>query len=184
MLPILAYGNSILRTKCKKIDPDFGNLTELIDEMFQTMYNAKGVGLAAPQIGKDIRVFIIDTSPFEDDDDFNEIPLKKVFINAEIINESGEEWSFSEGCLSIPEVREEIKRKSNITINYFDENFINHQDTFSGINARVIQHEYDHIEGKLFTDRISFLRKKLIKRKLEKISVGNISVEYRMSFSR
>ena len=153
------------------------------------MYNANGVGIAAPQINKSIRLFLIDTTPFFDEDetidiDTNETIVKQVFINPKIIEEKGEIWSFNEGCLSIPNIREEVSRKSNITIEYQDQKFVRHRDTYTGITARVIQHEYDHIEGVLFTDRISLLRKRMIKSKLNDISKGKVDVGYKMKFLR
>ncbi|MAO70931.1 MAG: peptide deformylase [Flavobacteriales bacterium] len=182
-LPIVAFGSEVLRKKCKEINSDYPDLDLLIENMWQTMYESSGVGLAAPQINKDIRIFLIDTKPFMQEGK-EENSIKKVFINPTILEEDGEEWNFNEGCLSIPDIREEVKRKSIITINYQDENFEWYTDTFTGINARVIQHEYDHIEGKLFIDYLSPLRKRMIKRKLENISKGNIEVGYRMKFPR
>ncbi len=180
ILPVLAYGNPVLKKRCRDISKEFENLLVLVEDMFETMYAARGVGLAAPQIGKDIRLFIIDTTPFQDDD--TEIdPIKRVFVNA-VMEEEGDEWLFNEGCLSIPDIREDISRKSNITISYMDQYFNEYKESFSGITARVIQHEYDHIEGKLFTDKLSPLRKRMLKRKLLNISKGNIEVDYRMKF--
>jgi peptide deformylase len=156
--------------------------------MFETMYNAFGVGLAAPQIGLPIRIFLVDTSPFSEDEDFtdeekNELKnFKRVFINAKITKEEGDEWAFNEGCLSIPDVREDVFRQPKVTIEYVDENFKSHTETFDGLIARVIQHEYDHIEGVLFTDKLSSLKKRLIKGRLNNISKGKINVDYRMRF--
>ena len=155
----------------------------LLENMWETMYDSSGVGLAAPQINKAIRVFIIDTSPFMEEGEEDD-SIKKTFINATILEEEGEEWIFNEGCLSIPDIREDISRKPNITIKYQDENFEWNTDSFDGLTARVIQHEYDHIDGILFTDKISPLRKRMIKGKLENISKGNIQVSYRMKFPR
>ena len=180
-LPIVAYGSPVLRKKCVEITSDYPELDVIIANMWETMYESKGVGLAAPQINKPIRVFVIDTSPFTSEIEGEE-SIKKIFINATIIEEDGEEWLFNEGCLSIPDVREDIRRRSNIKIKYQDENFAWHFDDFDKTAARVIQHEYDHIEGILFTDRISPLRKRMIKSKLENISKGNIDVSYRMTF--
>ena len=152
------------------------------------MYNAYGVGLAAPQIGLPIRLFLVDTAPFADDEDLSEEEqsslkdFKRVFINAKIVKEEGEEWAFCEGCLSIPDVREDVFRKPKITIEYFDENFEKHTEVFDGLIARVIQHEYDHIQGVLFTDLLSTLKKRLIKGRLGNISKGKIDVDYRMRF--
>ena len=187
VLPIIGYGAIVLKTKAKEIPADYPELNKLISDMYETMYDASGVGLAAPQIGKSIRLFVIDTSPFDTDDfeqnsGFEVKSVKKTFINPVMIDESGENNSFEEGCLSIPNIREHINRKSDITIKYQDENFINHQETFSGILARVIQHEYDHLEGTLFTDKISPFKKKLIKGKLNNIMIGKVSVDYKMKF--
>ena len=181
ILPIIAFGTPVLKNKTKNIDKDYEGLSELIKNMFDTMYEASGVGLAAPQIGKSIRLFIVDASPFEEDDpklkDF-----QQVFVNPEIIEEVGEEWSFNEGCLSIPHIREDVKRKPKIRIRYKDEHFNTFEEEFEGIAARIIQHEYDHLEGVLFTDYLSPLKKRLLKRKLNDISKGNITVDYRMKF--
>ena len=187
VLPIIGYGATVLKTKTKEITADYPELNKLISDMYETMYDASGVGLAAPQIGKSIRLFVIDTSPFDTDDfeqnsGFEVKSVKKTFINPVMIDESGENASFEEGCLSIPNIREHINRKSDITIKYQDENFTHHQETFSGILARVIQHEYDHLEGTLFTDKISPFKKKLIKGKLNNIMIGKVSVDYKMKF--
>ena len=187
VLPIIGYGATVLKTKAKEITADYPELNKLISDMYETMYDASGVGLAAPQIGKSIRLFVIDTSPFNNDDfeknsGFEVKSLKKTFINPEIIEQFGDLSSFEEGCLSIPNIREHINRKSEIKIKYQDENFIDHQETFSGILARVIQHEYDHLEGTLFTDKISPFKKKLIKGKLNNIMTGKVSVDYKMKF--
>lgn len=187
-LPILAYGDPILRKMAKEIEKDYPKLGELISNMYETMYKASGVGLAAPQIGLPIRLFIMDTGPFGDDEDFpaedREIlrDFKRVFINAEMIEEQGRDWNFNEGCLSIPDIREDVSRKDTITIRYQDENFKEHTETFDGILARVIQHEYDHLEGILFTDKLSSLKRRLLKGKLNNISKGNIEVDYKMRF--
>ena len=188
ILPILAYGDPVLRKKGEVIDKDYPKLDELLENMFETMYEASGIGLAAPQIGHSIRLFLVDASPFEDDEDLSEEErislgnLKKVFINAQMVEEKGDEWAFNEGCLSIPEVREDVFRQPDIVIEYQDENFKKHKDTFTGIAARIIQHEYDHIEGILFTDKLSPLKKRLIKGKLVNISKGKVSIDYRMRF--
>ena len=180
-LPILAYGHSTLRKKAVEIDKDYPGLDELIENMFETMYATSGVGLAAPQINLSIRMFIVDASPFAD-----EVPeaegFKKALINPVILDESGEEWKFNEGCLSIPEVREDVFRKPNIHIQYYDENFVFHDEKHSDVMARVIQHEYDHLEGIMFVDRVPGLRKVLLQRKLQDISKGNIDVDYRMIY--
>lgn len=188
ILPIIAYGDPVLRKKGKEIPEDYPELKELIDNMWDTMYNALGVGLAAPQIGLPLRLFIIDPAPFADDETIGEDEakslneLRKVFINAQIIEEEGEEWAFNEGCLSIPDVREDVFRKPRITIKYHDENFIAQTETYDGLAARVIQHEYDHIEGILFTDKLSSLKKRIIKGKLGNISKGKVEADYRMKF--
>tara|TARA_B100000579_G_C22751302_1_gene814169 strand:- start:154 stop:708 length:555 start_codon:yes stop_codon:yes gene_type:complete len=182
-LPIVAFGNPILRSKCQNISADYPGLIDLLSNMWETMYQANGVGLAAPQINKSIRLFLIDTTPFKDDEEIsNDQIVKKVFINPILIEESGEEWSFNEGCLSIPDIREDVIRNSTITISYFDENFKKHTDVFDGLVARVIQHEYDHINGVLFVDKISTLRKRMIKGKLKDITKGNVKVSYKMRF--
>lgn len=188
ILPIVAYGDVVLKKMGTPITQDYPNLDTLIENMFETMYNALGVGLAAPQIGLPIRLFVIDTSPFSEDDDLTEDErntlkdFKKVFINAKIINEEGDEWAFNEGCLSIPDVREDVFRQPKLTIEYVDENFKKHSEEFEGLIARVIQHEYDHIDGILFTDRLSAFKKRLIKSRLTNISKGKINVDYRMRF--
>ena len=184
ILPIVAFGSSILREKCKEIDKGYSNLSSLIKNMFETMYEANGVGLAAPQISKTIKLFIINTTPFTEEEDSKVQATKEVFINAKIILEEGEEWLFNEGCLSIPEIREDILRKPKITIEYYDKDFNKNIKTFDGITARVIQHEYDHTEGILFTDKISALRKRMLKGKLNDISKGEINVGYKMRFSK
>ncbi|WP_026839010.1 peptide deformylase [Gillisia sp. JM1] len=188
ILPIIAYGDPVLRKKGIEISEDYPKLKEFIANMWETMYEAAGVGLAAPQVNKAIRLFIIDASPFADDENISEeenaqlAEMKMVFINPKIIAEEGEEWAFNEGCLSIPDVREDVFRKPNITIEYLDENFKSYTKTFEGIGARVIQHEYDHIEGILFTDKLSSLKKRLIKGKLTNISKGKVHADYRMHF--
>jgi peptide deformylase len=190
ILPIVAYGDPILKKVAADVKKGHPGLKELIADMQQTMYHSKGVGLAAPQIGQSHRLFVIDAAPFADDEDEEMDPeeikflktFKKVFINAHITEEWGEEWKFNEGCLSIPKIREDILRMPEIEIEYLDENFKAHTDTFSGMAARIIQHEYDHIEGKLFTDRISPLRKRMIKGKLLDISKGKVKTEYKMRF--
>ncbi len=188
ILPIVAYGDPVLKKKASDITKDYPKLDELLANMFKTMYNAYGVGLAAPQIGLPIRIFLVDTSPFAEDEDFTEEEqntlknFKRVFINAKITNEEGDEWAFNEGCLSIPDVREDVFRQPKVTISYVDENFEPHTEVFDGLIARVIQHEYDHIEGVLFTDKLSSLKKRLIKGRLSNISKGKIDVDYRMRF--
>lgn len=188
ILPIVAYGDPVLKKKAKEIPEDFPNLQELIDNMFETMYSANGVGLAAPQIGRSLRLFIVDASPFAEDEQVSEEEkailkeAKEVFINPKIIEENGDEWDFNEGCLSIPEVREDVFRKPNIEIKYYDRDFKLHHKKLEGLFARVVQHEYDHIEGILFTDKLSSLKKRLINGKLKNIAKGKIDVDYRMRF--
>jgi len=189
ILPILGYGSPILKKVAIDISPQHPNLNELISNMWDTMYAAKGVGLAAPQIGLSIRLFVIDATPFLDDENMNHFELnsiknfKKVFINPKIIEENGNLWEFNEGCLSIPEIREDVSRRSKIVIEYFDENFQSNTLELSGLAARVVQHEYDHVEGILFIDHISSLKKRLIKGKLNNISSGSIKVDYEMKFN-
>jgi len=189
ILPIIGYGNPILKITSKDVNNSYPNLKQLINDMYETMYNANGVGLAAPQIGKSIRLFIIDTAPFLNIDE-NEIEgikvesIKQTFINPVIIQESGDSWSFEEGCLSIPHIREDVKRKSDINIEFYDENFTLNKKSFSGIVARVIQHEYDHIQGILFTDKLTSFKKRLLKNKLNNIEKGNIDIDYLMDFNK
>ncbi|UUV21168.1 peptide deformylase [Paenimyroides aestuarii] len=188
ILPIVGYGDPVLRKECEEISKDYPQLNELISNMYETMDNAYGVGLAAPQIGLPIRLFIVDTKPFSEDEDLSKeernflADFNCTFINPKILSEEGEEWSFNEGCLSIPGVREDVYRKPNITIEYFDENFEKHTKSFSGYAARVIQHEYDHIEGVLFTDKISTLKKKLNAKRLQNIMEGKVFPDYKMKF--
>jgi len=188
ILPIIAYGDPVLRKVGIDIDKDYPDLDILIENMKETMVNASGVGLAAPQIGKAIRLFIINATPFSEDDELEEeertflATFDKVFINAKILKEEGDEWAFNEGCLSIPDINEDVFRQEKITVEYLDENFEKHTEVFDGLAARVFQHEYDHIEGILFTDKISSLKKRLIKKKLENISKGKINPKYRMKF--
>lgn len=192
ILPILAYGDPILKKESEEIDETYTGLKTLIEDMFETMYRAKGVGLAAPQIGKNIRLFIVDGSPFAEkeegeDDDPRALGIenfKKVFINPIIEEEEGEEWSFQEGCLSIPKIRENVSRRSDIVISYYDENWELKEERYSGYAARIIQHEYDHIEGVLFTDYLSPLKRKLLKKKLNNITNGLIEIDYKMSFPK
>ena len=189
IVPIVGYGDPVLRKVCDNISADYPNFQDLLTNMYDTMYNAYGVGLAAPQIGLPIRLFVIDTEPFSDSEDLTPKEqeqlkgFKQTFINAKMIVEEGEEWSFNEGCLSIPEVREDVYRNEKITIEYVDENFVKKTQTYDGLIARVIQHEYDHIEGILFTDKISSLKKTLIKKKLQNIMDGKARPDYRMKFA-
>ncbi|MDO5509874.1 MAG: peptide deformylase [Weeksellaceae bacterium] len=183
--PIRAYGDPVLRKKCEDIDADYPELKNVIQDMFETMYNAHGVGLAAPQVGLPIRLFIVDCTVFAEDEEYAAIKdelseFRQVFINARIVEESGDEWKFNEGCLSIPGIREDVSRQPVITIDYLDENFQPQRQTFSDIRARVIQHEYDHIEGILFTDYLSNFKKKLLKRKLQNITSGKANADYPM----
>ena len=186
--PIVAYGATVLKKKSENISEEYPNLSKLIEDMWETMYASKGVGLAAPQIGLSVRIFVIDTKPFASDDELDPAEaktiefFKKVFINPQIIKEEGDSWSFNEGCLSIPEVREDVNRIEKITIQYRDEKFKLHTEILDGLAARVVQHEYDHIEGILFTDHLSSLKKRLIKNKLTSISKGLITVDYPMKF--
>ena len=188
ILPILSYGNAVLKKKALPVNLKTKYLKTLINNMWETMYAAQGVGLAAPQIGESIRLFIVDTYPFSDNEDLAVDEkkflkgFKRVFINPEIVSETGKECVFNEGCLSIPGIREDVKRKDTITIKFQDFNGKTIKESFSGIASRVIQHEYDHIEGILFTDKLSYLKKKTIKRKLTEISTGKIKVDYSMKF--
>lgn len=189
ILPIVAYGDPVLKKEAVEIDKDYQDLDQLIENMFETMYQASGVGLAAPQIGKSIRLFIVDGSPFAEDEEDEVDPravgmedFKKVFINPIIEEESGEEWGFNEGCLSIPKIREEVFRKEKILITYYDQNWELKEETYEGYAARIIQHEYDHIDGVLFTDHLSPLKKRLLTKKLQNISKGIIDVDYKMKF--
>lgn len=179
ILPIYAFGDPVLKKRASEIDKKYPDLKELIENMFETMYQSNGVGLAAPQIGVSIRLFIVDGSPFDEDEvkDF-----KQIFINPLIKDEKGDPWKFNEGCLSIPGIREDVERKEEILIQYYDENWELHKKKFHGLVARIVQHEYDHIEGILFTDRISPLRRRLLKNKLSDISMGDVDVEYKMRF--
>lgn len=181
ILPIIAYGHPLLRKIAAEIESRSAGLEELIDSMFETMYQSEGVGLAAPQVNQSIRLIVIDAAPYEKDNPDLK-GFKRVLINPRMIEESGEEWSFNEGCLSIPEIREDVMRKSRIRIKYQDREFKFHDDYYDGIPARIIQHEYDHLEGKLFVDRINPLRKILLKRRLNDISTGNIECKYKMIF--
>jgi peptide deformylase len=189
IIPIYGYGEAVLRKIGEEITPDYPNLKEIIANMYDTMYNAYGVGLAAPQVGLAIRLFIVDTEPFSDSDDLSKEEqqqlkgFKKTFINAKMIKEDGEIWGFNEGCLSIPDVREDVYRNERITIEYCDEDFNKKTEVYDGLIARVIQHEYDHIEGILFTDHLTILKKTLIKKKLQNIMEGKSFPDYRMKFA-
>ena len=183
ILPIVAYGDPVLRKEAEEIDANYPDLKQLIADMFETMYHSKGVGLAAPQIGLPIRLFIVDAAGFNEDGEAPELEgFKRVFINPIIIEEKGKEWKFEEGCLSIPGIREEVARKPELTIEYYNENFELVEEKLDGLGARVVQHEYDHIEGILFVDKINPLKKQLIKSRLNAITKGEIKVGYRMKF--
>ncbi|MEQ1676332.1 MAG: peptide deformylase [Chitinophagaceae bacterium] len=189
ILPIVAYGDPVLRKIAADITPDYPGLSKLIEDMWETMYASNGVGLAAPQVNKDIRLFVMDSLQIfnsMNEDEKSAYPgdegMKGVFINAHITALDGEEWSYNEGCLSIPKIREDIYRQETVTLSFSDENFQSHKKTFTGLSARVILHEYDHIEGKLFIDHISPLKRKLLKGRLNDITKGKVSVDYKMAF--
>ena len=183
ILPIFGYGQPVLREVAKDIDSDYPGLKELIQDMFDTMHDAEGVGLAAPQVGKSIRLFVIDAEPMaEDHPELKD--FKKVFINAHIVEESGDPWLYNEGCLSLPGIREDVRRKPIVKLKYVDESFIAHEEVFEGIAARIFQHEYDHLDGVLIPDRISSLRRTLLRNKLNNIVTGNVSVSYKMKFAK
>jgi peptide deformylase len=188
ILPIVAYGDPVLKNEAEEISKDYEGLEDLIDNMFETMYGAQGIGLAAPQIGRSIRLFIVDASPFGEDEEDPEAQkvkdFKEVFINAQIVEEKGEPYVFPEGCLSIPNIREDVTRDDTIVIEYYDRDWNFQRKEFDGYAARIIQHEYDHIEGVLFTDRLKPLKKKLLKRKLTDISKGVVEVNYPMKFPK
>jgi len=191
ILPIVAYGAPILRSVSKEITPDYPDLEKLIADMWETMYASNGVGLAAPQVNRDIRLFIVDSSQVfenQDEDEKGKYPdepgIKQVFINAQIKSLNGKEWAYNEGCLSIPRIREDVMRNETVTLSYVDEKFQPHEKTFNGITARIILHEYDHIEGKLFIDYLKPLKKKLLKGKLEDITKGKVKVDYKMVFPK
>ena len=191
ILPIVAYGTPVLRKVCKDIDANYPGLEKLIEDMWETMYNSNGVGLAAPQINKDIRLFVMDSMQIfenqeeDEKDDFPDAPgYKGVFINAHILKTDGDEWSYNEGCLSIPKIREDVMRPEGVTLRFLDENFKEVTKTFNGISARIILHEYDHTDGKLFIDYLKPLKRTLLKRKLDDITKGRIQTDYRMLFSK
>jgi peptide deformylase len=191
ILPIVAYGTPILRAVSKDITPDYPNLAKLIEDMWETMYSSSGVGLAAPQINRDIRLFVVDSQQIfanQEEDEKDKYPdapgIKQVFINAHIVGTHGDEWAYNEGCLSIPKIREDVYRSEEVTLEWVDENFAPHTQTFNGISARIILHEYDHIEGKLFIDYLKPLKRKLLKGKLDDISRGKINVDYKMVFPK
>ncbi len=185
ILPIYAFGHPVLKKVAAEIGPDYPDLQALIENMWETMYHADGIGLAAPQIGLSIRLFIIDTTHIERKEPADtDQPIKQIFINAQILAEDGEKWTFEEGCLSIPRIRGNVERRPRVRIRFQDQNFSTHELDFSGINARVIQHEYDHTEGKLFTEYLSPLKRRLIQKKLDAIKSGNIQTDYRMRFAQ
>jgi peptide deformylase len=191
ILPIVAYGSDVLRKVCRDIDANYPDLPKLIADMWETMYASSGVGLAAPQINRDIRLFVVDSVQLfhhmEEEETMQYVDrpgVKKVFINADIIELDGEDWAYNEGCLSIPKIRSDVYRPESVTLQYYDENWQQHTETFRGITARVILHEYDHIEGKLFIDYMKPLKRKLLKGKLDDISKGKINVDYRMLFPK
>jgi peptide deformylase len=188
--PIVAYGDPVLRKVTVDIDKSY-DVKKLSEDMFETMYNAKGVGLAAPQIGLNLRMFVVDGRPFNEGEDMEErdkdpslIDFKKVFINAEILEEDGDDWGFEEGCLSIPDVREDVYRPEYLTIRYFDEDWNEHTEEYEGLAARIIQHEYDHVDGILFTDHLNPVKKRMLKNKLAKITKGKVDVDYKMKFPK
>jgi len=191
ILPIVAYGSPVLRTVSKEITPDYPDLQKILEDMWETMYSSNGVGLAAPQINRNIRVFVVDSSQIfvnQDEEDKGRFPdepgIKRIFFNARVTELYGDEWIYNEGCLSIPKIREDISRNEEVTLEYDDENFLHHTESFNGITARVILHEYDHIEGKLFIDYLKPLKRKLMMGKLNDIAKGKIKVDYKMSFSK
>ena len=190
LYPIVAYGDPVLRKKCRNIEKGEMDVKKLTEDMFETMYGASGVGLAGPQIGLGLRIFVVDGQQINDnaEDDEDKNPhlegFKKVFINAKIIEESGDEWPYEEGCLSIPDIRSDVSRQEYVKIEYYDENWKKHTETYEDMAARIIQHEYDHIEGILFTDHLTPLKRQMLKKKLTNISKGKINVDYRMKFPK
>jgi len=189
--PIVAYGDPVLRKKTKEIAKDYPDIKTLIENMWETMYSSSGVGLAAPQIGNSIRLFVVDSNQIldnledkEESDWKDDVGIKEVFINAKVINKKGEEWVYNEGCLSIPKIREDVTRPDEVHVQYYDADFKFHDKVFAGLSGRIIQHEYDHIEGVLFIDHLKPLKKRLLKRKLEEISQGKVKVDYRMRFPK
>ncbi len=177
--PIVAYGDPVLKKRAREIGKDELDIKQLVADMFETMYQAKGVGLAGPQIGKNLRIFVIDGEPMEEEELMG---FKQAFINPEIEDEFGDDWTFEEGCLSIPNIRENVDRPERLKIKYYDEDWIYHEDEYEGLKARIIQHEYDHIEGILFTDHLSGFKKRILKGKLNNISKGKVEVDYKMRF--
>ncbi len=183
VLPVYVYGMSVLRKIAQEIDEDYEGLNQLIEDMFETMQASDGVGLAAPQIGKSIRLFLVDASSMEEEEPDIQ-SFKKVFINPYIVDEQGDKWSFTEGCLSIPNIREDVSRLSKLRIEYYDLDWEFHEEEYDGIKARIIQHEYDHLNGKLFVDLINPLRRKLLAPRLKAISKGNVDIDYKIIFSK
>jgi peptide deformylase len=191
ILPITAYGNPVLRKKAGDITADYPGLQELITNMWETLYASHGVGLAAPQVNRPIRLFLVDSKHVleqlddkEKEEYGDDKGIKTVFINAQVLNLNGNPWAYEEGCLSIPKIREDVDRPETVTIEYLDEQFQPHKETYSGLTARVIQHEYDHIEGKLFIDYLNPLKKRLLKKRLDDITKGKVSVDYKMQFAK
>jgi peptide deformylase len=193
ILPIVAYGHPILRKVADEVDENYADLPKLIEDMWETMYASNGVGLAAPQVNRNLRIFVVDSAQIflnmEDnerkEENYPDDPgIKQTFINARLVEEAGDDWPYCEGCLSIPKIREDVYRAEEVTLEYQDEHFKTHRKTFNGITGRVILHEYDHIEGKLFIDHLTPLKRKLLKRKLDDISKGNVRMDYKMLFPR
>jgi len=185
VLPVYVYGMSVLRKVAPEIPEDYEGLDQFIEDLFETMKASDGIGLAAPQVGKSLRVFVVDTSPIAEDKGEPELAdFRKVFINPYILEEWGDDWGFEEGCLSLPNLREEVVRPSKVRIEYFDENWVLKEEVYDGIRARVIQHEYDHLEGKLFVDKISPLRKKLLAPRLKAISRGRVDADFKIVYPR
>ena len=188
ILPVYAYGHPVLKRRASDVDLADASLPKLLDDMWETMYNANGVGLAAPQIGKSARVFLVDTAQLEGEEEGAQVPrgegVKEAFLNAEILEEDGDDWAYEEGCLSIPHVRGEVERAEGVTLRYFTPDGVEHERRFTGVTARVVLHEYDHIEGKLFTEQLKPLKRRLVARKLDKIKRGQVEADYRMKFFR
>jgi len=186
VLPVYVYGMSVLRKIAPDVPDDFVGLDKFIEDLYDTMHASDGVGLAAPQVGKSLRIFVVDTTPMaENNDDEPELKdFRKVFINPYILEESGDSWAFEEGCLSLPNIREEVSRSKNVKIEYYDENWVLHEEEYDGIRARVIQHEYDHLDGKLFTDKVSPIKRKLLAPRLKSISRGRVDCDYKIIYPK